>query len=181
MIHREMAARQAFVRWPIEGNVLDALRGGRIDLGRHVHFEPHVWIDVLGAGRLRIGQYTKLTLGVMIIASELVSIGDHCGIGATSYISDADHRFDDPKRPWLWQGLKQRGPTIIGDHCWLGLNTVVPGGVTIGEHCVVAANSVVTRDLPAHTVCAGSPARPIKEIEYAEEALPEIDLQGRWR
>src|SRR3954454_23341484 len=123
MIHREMMARQAFVRWPIEGNVLKALRNGWIELGPHVHFEPHVWIDVLG-GRLRIGEYTKLTLGVMIISTELVSIGAHCGVGATSYISDADHRFDDPKRPWLWQGLKQRGPTIIGDHCWLGLNVV---------------------------------------------------------
>lgn len=180
MIHREMMAREAFVRWPIEGNVLEALRKGWIELGRHVHFEPHVWIDVLG-GRLRIGEYSKLTLGVMVVSSERVEIGKHCGIGAGSFISDSDHRFDDPVRPWLWQGLRQRGPTIIGDNVWCGINVVVPGGVTIGEHCVIAANSVVTRDLPPHTICAGAPARPVKEIEYVEDALPEIDLEGRWR
>lgn len=179
-IHREMARRQAFVRWPMEGNVLEAFRKGWIELGPHVHFEPHVWIDVLG-GRLSIGEYSKITLGVMIVSSERVEIGKHCGIGAGSFISDSDHRFDDPVRPWLWQGVRSRGPTIIGDNVWCGVNTVVPGGVTIGEHCVVAANSVVTRDLPAHTICAGAPARPIKEIEYASEPLPAVDLRGRWR
>ena len=179
-IHREMMAREAFVRWPLEGNVREAFRQHRIDLGPHVHFGPHVWIDVLG-GRLRIGEYSKLTLGVMIVVDEYVEIGKHCGIGACSFIADADHRFDDPNRPWLWQGLRRRGPTIIGDNVWCGINVVIPGGVTIGEHCVVAANSVVTRDLPAHTVCAGAPARPVKEIEYAEEPLPELDLGGRWR
>lgn len=180
MIHREMMARQAFVCWPIEGNVLRALRKGWLELGPHVHFEPHVWIDVLG-GHLRIGEYSKLTFGVMIVCSERIEIGKHCGFGRGSFIADSDHRFDDPNRPWLWQGLRYRGPTIIGDNVWCGVNVAVPGGVTIGEHCVIAANSVVTRDLPAHTVCAGAPARPIREIEYAEEALPAIDLQGRWR
>ncbi len=181
MIHREMMAREAFVRWPVEGNLLKAFRKGWIELGPHVHFEPHVWIDVLG-GRLRIGEYTKLTLGVMIVANNRVEIGKHCGIGAGSFISDADHRFDDPVRPWLWQGLQTKGPTIIGDYVWCGVNVVIPGGgITIGERCVIAANSVVTRDLPAHTICAGAPARPIKEIDYREDPLPELDLGGRWR
>ena len=29
-IHREMARREAFVRWPVHGNVLEALRAGRL-------------------------------------------------------------------------------------------------------------------------------------------------------
>jgi putative colanic acid biosynthesis acetyltransferase WcaF len=32
----------------------------------------------------------------------------------------------------------------------------------VGELCVVGARSVVVRDLPPHTVCAGTPCRPLK-------------------
>jgi acetyltransferase-like isoleucine patch superfamily enzyme len=58
---------------------------------------------------------------------------------------------------------------------------VVTSGVTIGERCVVGANSVVTSDLPARTVCAGVPARPIRAIEPGETLLPPVDLRGDWR
>jgi acetyltransferase-like isoleucine patch superfamily enzyme len=57
----------------------------------------------------------------------------------------------------------------------------VTSGVTIGERCVVGANSVVTRDLPPRSVCAGVPARPLREIDYREDLLPPVDLHGGWR
>ena len=41
------------------------------------------------------------------------------------------------------------------------------GGVTLGERCVIGANSVVTRDLPPRVIAAGSPAKVIKEIDFA--------------
>jgi acetyltransferase-like isoleucine patch superfamily enzyme len=81
------------------------------------------------------------------------------------FVSDASHRFDDPDKPVPWQGFTSKGPTRIGDNCWFGVNVAVTSGVTIGERCVVGANSVVTRDLPPHTIAAGSPAKVIKEIE----------------
>jgi acetyltransferase-like isoleucine patch superfamily enzyme len=54
----------------------------------------------------------------------------------------------------------------IGANCWFGVNCAVTSGVTVGERCVIGSNSVVTRDLPARTICAGAPAKPIKPIEY---------------
>jgi acetyltransferase-like isoleucine patch superfamily enzyme len=44
---------------------------------------------------------------------------------------------------------------------------VVTTGVTIGERCVIGANSVVTRDLPPRVIAAGSPAKVLKEIDFA--------------
>lgn len=37
----------------------------------------------------------------------------------------------------------------------------------IGENAIVGANSLVTKDVPANTIVAGSPARVIKTIEEA--------------
>ncbi|MGZ5369955.1 MAG: DapH/DapD/GlmU-related protein, partial [Aeromicrobium sp.] len=67
-------------------------------------------------------------------------------------------------KPLTWQGFESKGPTIIGDNCWLGANVVVTSGVTIGERCVIGANAVVKRDIPPHSVAAGNPARVIRTI-----------------
>src|SRR5262252_7403517 len=80
-IHREMARREAFVRWPIHGNVLEALR----------------------EGRLQIGAGTFLNMGAMIAAQELVEIGDHCMLANGCFVSDSSHRYDDPTKPITWQ------------------------------------------------------------------------------
>ena len=35
-------------------------------------------------------------------------------------------------------------------------------GVTIGDQCIVGAGSVVVHDVPSHSVCAGNPAKVVK-------------------
>jgi acetyltransferase-like isoleucine patch superfamily enzyme len=82
------------------------------------------------------------------------------------FVTDADHRFDDPEKPVPWQGFVAKGPTRLGDNVWCGVNVVITGGVTIGERAVIGANSVVTGDIPAFSVAAGAPARVLRRIEY---------------
>src|SRR5205085_6827059 len=67
-IHREFARRNAFVRWPVQGNVLEALRDGRLELGEHALLEPGVWITAPAPARVRIGAGTFLNMGVMVAA-----------------------------------------------------------------------------------------------------------------
>jgi acetyltransferase-like isoleucine patch superfamily enzyme len=166
-VHLEMARREAFARWPVHGNVLEALRDGRLEIGRHTLLEPHVWITAPGAARVRIGSGCFLNIGVMVASMVLVEIGDHCMFANGCFVSDASHRFDDPVRPVPWQGFTTKGPTRIGDNVWCGANVVVTSGVTIGERCVIGANSVVTEDLPPFSIAAGTPARVLRTIEYA--------------
>src|SRR3954462_12689540 len=165
-IHWEFGRRAAFCRWPVHGNVLEAFREGRLEIGAHTLFEPGVWITMADTARVRIGSQSFLNVGVMVAAHELVEIGDHCMFANGCFVSDANHRFDDPDTPVPWQGFISRGPTRIGDNVWCGANVVIAGGVSIGERCVIGANSVVTRDLPARSIATGAPAKVIREIKY---------------
>jgi acetyltransferase-like isoleucine patch superfamily enzyme len=167
-IHWEFARREAFVRWPVHGNVLEALRAGRLEIGPHTLLEPGVWITAPDQARVRIGGGTFLNLGVMVAAVELVEIGSHCMFANGCFITDANHRFDDRTRPITWQGFTSKGPTRIGDNVWCGANVVVTSGVTIGERSVIGANSVVTTDVPAHSIAAGAPAKVLRSIEFAD-------------
>jgi acetyltransferase-like isoleucine patch superfamily enzyme len=166
-IHSEFLRREAYVRWPVHGNVLEALREGRLEIGPETLLEPHVWITAPGSARVRVGRGTFLNLGVMLAAAELVEIGDHCMLANYCFVSDSSHRYDDPHRPITWQGFETEGPTLIGDNCWLGANVVVTSGVTIGERCVIGANSVVTDDVEPFSLAAGAPARTVRRIEYS--------------
>jgi acetyltransferase-like isoleucine patch superfamily enzyme len=166
LIHWEMMRREAFVRWPVHGNVLEALREDRLRIGAGALLEPNVWVTAPGAARVHIGRGTFLNMGVMIASEQLVEIGDHCMLANGCFVSDSSHRYDDPERPITWQGFESKGPTRIGDNCWLGANVVVTGGVSIGERCVIGANSVVTRDIEPFSLVAGAPARVIRTIEY---------------
>jgi acetyltransferase-like isoleucine patch superfamily enzyme len=165
-LHYELARRRAFARGPVHGEVLAMLRDGRLEIGEHVLLEPGVWLTASPRGRIAIGAGSFLNLGVMVAAEERVEIGAHCMLANGCFVSDADHRYDDPDRPVPWQGFESRGPTRIGANVWCGANVVVTGGVTVGERCVIGANSVVTRDLPPRTVAAGAPARVLREIAY---------------
>jgi acetyltransferase-like isoleucine patch superfamily enzyme len=102
----------------------------------------------------------------MIAAQSEVRIGDHTMFANGCFIGDAEHRFDDPELPVTWQGFTSKGPVEIGANCWFGVNCAVTSGVSVGERCVIGANSVVNRDLPARTICAGVPAKPIRAIEF---------------
>jgi acetyltransferase-like isoleucine patch superfamily enzyme len=167
-LHWEMARREAFARWPVHGNVLEALRDGRLEIGPGTLLEPHVWITAPGDARVRIGEGCFLNVGVMVASLALVEIGSHCMLANGCVVTDADHRFDDPARPVTWQGFTSRGPTRLGDNVWLGANVVVTSGVTIGDRAVIGANSVVTRDVPAGTVAAGAPARALRPVDSGE-------------
>jgi acetyltransferase-like isoleucine patch superfamily enzyme len=165
-IHWELMRRGAFARWPLEGNVLEALREGRLELGEGVLFEPGVWITAPGQARVKIGEGTFLNRNVMVAAQSLVEIGAHCMLANGCFVSDANHRFDDPDKPITWQGFDSKGPTRIGANCWLGAGVIVTSGVTIGERCVIGANSVVTRDIEPFSIAAGSPAKVLRQVSY---------------
>jgi acetyltransferase-like isoleucine patch superfamily enzyme len=158
-----------YVRLPTVGNLLDALDEGRAQIEPWVLVESGCWFALYpDTATARIGEGSILNLGCMVAATERIDVGRHCMFANHCFLTDADHRFDDPDLPVTHQGMRPKGPVTIGDNCWFGANCVVTGGVTIGERTVVGANSVVTSDLPAGVIAAGAPAKVIREIEFRE-------------
>ena len=168
-IHWHFLRREAFVRWPVHGNVLEAFDEGRLEVGAGSLLEPNVWITAPGDARVRIGEGSFLNLCVMVAAVELVEIGDHCMFANGCFVTDGNHRFDDPDKPVPWQGFSSKGPTRVGDNVWCGANVVITSGVTVGERSVIGANSVVTQDIPPYSIAAGAPAKVLKQVTYGDE------------
>jgi acetyltransferase-like isoleucine patch superfamily enzyme len=66
------------------------------------------------------------------------------------------------------------GYVNIGDHVFIGVNTVVMRNVTIGSHAIIGAGSVVNKDIPEGAVAAGNPVKIIKQLTKPYITLPRV-------
>lgn len=124
--------------------------------------------------RIRIGRNSLIGEYTVIRGQGGVEIGDRVYTSPFTQIIAVNHIFDDPQRPFVEQGITAEG-IVIEDDVWLGAGAVITDGVRVGKGAVVAAGAVVTKDVPAHTVVAGVPARPIKEIGKLADAADKKD------
>lgn len=55
---------------------------------------------------------------------------------------------------------------IIGDECWIGMNSVILPGVTLGDSTIVGAGAVVTHSfLEGNCIIGGVPAKKIRDLD----------------
>ena len=82
-----------------------------------------------------------------------VKIEDDVFVGSNvAFINDRyprSHREDE----WILE------KTVVKKGATLGSNSVILCGITVGEYAVVGAGSVVTKNIPAHAVVYGNPAK----------------------
>ena len=66
----------------------------------------------------------------------------------------------------------------IGHDVWIGHGAIVLPGRNIGTGAVIAAGAIVTKDVPAYTIVAGNPARPVRR--RFPEAIAERLVALEW-
>lgn len=94
---------------------------------------------------------------VQITCGDRIEIGKDCAIGRDVVIRSYDgHTIEQ-------EGYRISEPIVIENHVWIGQGAQILKGVHIGEGAIVAAGAVVTKDVPAHAVVGGVPAKVIKE------------------
>jgi len=89
-----------------------------------------------------------------------ITLEDNVLIGPKVNLITENH----PMEPENRKSLVCR-PIVVKRNAWVGAAATILPGVTIGENAVVAAGAVVTRDVPANTIVAGVPAKPIKSLK----------------
>lgn len=114
-------------------------------------------------GKLTIGAYGGYS-GVSIVCWEKIEIGDFCGFGGNVSIWDTDFHGIRHNERIVKEAVKT-APIKIGDHVWIGANSIILKGVKIGDRSVIGAGSVVTKDIPEDEIWAGNPARFVKKIK----------------
>ena len=172
----------------IENNV--RLRfADQIRLGRNAYLDQGVYLHACPQG-ITIGENTFVMHGAVLhvynfrdlphafirigrdsLIGELnvlrgqggITIGDRVYTAPSVQMLAVNHVFNDPNRPMIDQGITAEG-IVVEDDVWIGAGAIITDGVRIGQGAVVAAGAVVTKNVLAHTVVGGIPARVIKEI-----------------
>jgi acetyltransferase-like isoleucine patch superfamily enzyme len=152
-----------------------AEREHSVRVGRAAHIYSSTLFDIGALGSVEVGAFAMLN-GVRLVCEARIEIGAYAAISWNVVIMDSYRVSRDPARR---RALIERAgaplhrlldteaparPVRLHDNVWLGFDVCVLPGVTIGEGSVVGARSVVCSDVPAYTLVAGNPARPVREL-----------------
>jgi len=116
--------------------------------------------------RLRIGDYCWFNMGCFFDLGAPIEIGDRVALGHQVMLMTGSHELGGAERR---AGSYVVAPVRIDSGAWLGSRATVLPGIHIGAGAIVAAGALVTKDVPAHTLVAGVPARPLRELQTASE------------
>lgn len=148
-----------------------------VKLGRDVRI--YAFVNLYGCeigDETKIGTFVEIQKGVRIgrrvkvsshtFICEGVTIQDEAFIGhGVMFINDKYPRSTNPDGSLQVDSDWTILPTIVERRASIGSNATIMAGVSIGEGAIVGAGSVVTRDVPAFTIVAGSPAKVLRRIE----------------
>lgn len=144
----------------------------KIILGDFCNCSVNIFLN--SKGSIKVGDYVYMNSVSMRIDHNL-EIGSHCLFGPNVTIWDTkSHPLSPELRHEQCEHIAKAGKIdsyeacggdiTIGNDVWVGMNSIILGGVSIGNGAVVAAGSIVTKNVPDRVMVGGCPARFIKHI-----------------
>jgi acetyltransferase-like isoleucine patch superfamily enzyme len=122
--------------------------GEECNIGKGVYIDTHVHIG----SRVKIQNHVSVFEGVTI--EDGVFIGPH-----VCFTNDLLPRAITPDGKLKSAEDWEITPTLVKYGASIGAGSVILCGVTVGEFALIGASSMVTRDVPAHALVFGNPAR----------------------
>jgi acetyltransferase-like isoleucine patch superfamily enzyme len=130
--------------WAFAHVLPGAVVGAGCNIGDHAYVE----------GGARLGD--RVTVKNAVLVWDGVTVEDDAFLGPAMVFTN-----DYQPRAAVKKAGDELLPTLVRTGATIGANATIVCGVTIGAHAFVAAGAVVTRDVPAHALVAGNPARPL--------------------
>ncbi|MEX2459109.1 MAG: acyltransferase [Actinomycetota bacterium] len=133
-----------------------------------------------GSVVLDIGDGSKFSHNVRVVALNGITIGSNVALGQYVTVTDTIHDYKRAEGV-TWQAPLVVGrPLDIGAGVWVGVGSLIVGGVRVGEKAIIGPNSVITRDVPAGAMVSGNPPSIVKQLRDDGEwvSLPEPRLLG---
>jgi len=111
----------------------------------------------------RVGRSCKISSHTFIC--EGVTIEDEVFVGhGVTFINDSYRRATNPDGRLQTEQDWRVETTLVKRGASIGSGVTILANVTIGEKAIIGAGSVVTRNVPADTIVAGNPARPVRHL-----------------
>jgi len=152
--------RAQFLRWI----------GFRIGKGTYLWDMPVITGSQGLYQRLQIGSNSLVSVGCYFDLAGEITIGSWVGLSPQVMLLTGTHEFSDSQNR---VGNLTPRSIRVGDGSWLGARCTILPGVEVGEGAVIAAGAVVTRDVPAHSIVAGVPAKVVRYLSKNEKAESE--------
>ena len=112
-----------------------------------------------------------------------LTIGSYCSIAEGTRFLYGEH---DYKRPMTFpinayvEGIGEinpiKGPIVVEDDVWIGMNSIILSGVTIHQGAVIGAGSVVAKDIPPYAIFAGGRIIKYRFDDKTIDKLLKMDL-----
>lgn len=144
--------------------------GATLVAGRGVLVKNDAVIYVKRGARLVLGDRFALGHHGEISVNERVEIGADTFTAPYCYVTDSNHRFDDPDVPIQRQPMDVR-PTLVGRDVWMGRGAMILAGATVPDGCVVGAGAIVTKAHEPGDVIVGAPGRTVRN-RYRDAGRP---------
>lgn len=130
--------------------------GIHVDDCGNTHHLPHIGGVVVGDD-VEIGSLNTVCSGTIhpTVISDMVKIDDHVHVGHNVQLGAASQAA-------AHAGLG--GSITYGRGVFVGPNAVVGNGAAVGEGAIIGIGAVVLKEVPAHKVVVGNPARVLRDV-----------------